>query len=950
MNPSYSTVSLRGSKLLNLFLFVGLLFLSSSAAAQLDLSAKLARADAGSVLSYHTHRIIADYQKDQGLPITAIVNEMELNMAFYPSNYIQNEQGDFACKLIVENMAVQSDLEAFGIRTIATSPNHNIIEAYVSTEQLQGLEAFSGSGLKFVRPLNKPHLDGGSTTNQADFVLEAYRVRNLGPDNFDGTGVSIGVLSDSYDFLSGASAGVTSGDLPSVTVLQEGSSTDEGRAMIELIFDIAPGSTYFFATANGGQSNYANNIQSLADNGCSVIVDDVVYLAEPFYQDGVLAQKIDEITNDEDVIYFSSAGNRADEAFESTTLSFVNESTFGTTVPAYDFDTGGGTDFFQQFTLEDGEELQVSFQWDEPWFSSISTDMDIVISEDGTNTILSGGLTNNLLSDEPVEIPSYTNGTGSQQIVNVYIYRAAGTDPARMKYVSFGDVVADEYHTNSPTINPHAAADKAVAVAASVFYERSIESFSSIGPSTFLFESDGTPKGSPESRATPDMTSTDGVNTTFFGSDTSCDDDSDPNFFGTSAAAPNAAAVAALIRQANPGFTRDQVYNAMINTAQDLGNSITLEGAGLINAFRAIYGTTAVEPDLVETFESSTIDNYWETNSTLRGRILVTDENGPFGGSYHLTMDTWCGINVDNLNEAILHINADDVSSLDLSFDQREFGDEDDVMSASFTGSENSDGVAFSVDGTNWFRLVTLTGTNSSATYANKSFDLRNFAISNGLTLDSDVQVKFQQNDGFPITSDGMAFDNVQITATVLSVDNLELVGSINNGQADLVWTTSAERNNAGFEVEHSIDGIEFNRLQPIQAIGNSDSPTDYAYTHTGMRKGANYYRIQQKDFDGKIAYSNIIVLELNSDQNSTLIWPNPAKEDQVQIETYLVEAANVHYSIYSPEGQLIRSWNNDLPEGATTDRIDLNGLAAGFYMVETRIGSERLINKLIVR
>ncbi|MEO1434717.1 MAG: S8 family serine peptidase, partial [Bacteroidota bacterium] len=927
------------------------LLANTSIFAQLDLSGKLARADAGSVLSFETHRIIADYQKTAGLPVTAVVNDMELSLAFYPERFIRNTQGDYAFRFIVDDMDVQENLEIYGIRTIATSPKHNIIEAYLPSDQLQGLEAFSSAGLKFVRPMLRPHLDGGSTTNQADTVLEAYRVRNLSPDNFDGSGISIGVLSDSYDDLGGAAAGVTSGDLPSVTVLQEGGSSDEGRAMIELIFDIAPGCTYFFATANGGQSNYANNIQDLADNGCSVIVDDVVYLAEPFYQDGIVAQKVDEVTNDEDVIYFSSAGNRADEAFETTTISTVSDNTFGTTLSAYDFDTGGSTDVLQQFTLEDGEQIQLSFQWDEPWFSSVSTDMDIVISEDGTNTILAAGLTDNIASDEPVEIPSYTNNTGAQQIVNVYIYRASGTDPGRMKYVSFGDVVADEYHTNSPTVNPHAAADKAVAVAAAPFVERSIESFSSQGPSTFLFESDGTPKGSPESRATPDMTSTDAVNTTFFGSDTSCDDDSDPNFFGTSAAAPNAAAVAALIRQANPGFTRDQVYDAMINTAQDLGNSVNLEGAGLINAFRAIYGTTAVEPDLVETFESTTLNTYWETVSGGRGRIKLTSENGPFGGSFHITMDTWCATaELNNLNEAILHINADDVSSLDLSFDQREFGDEDSGMSNTFSGSENSDGVAFSVDGTNWFRLVSLTGANSSSTYANKSFDLRTFAINNGLSLDNDVQVKFQQVDNFPITDDGMAFDNVQVTATVLAVENLELRGNLNHGKADLIWTTSSERNNAGFEVEHSLNGIEFNRIQPVASLGNSDVSSRYTYTHTGVRKGANYYRIQQKDVDGSIAYSNVIVLELTSDQNSTLLWPNPSQEKQVNLETYLVEASNVNYNIYSPTGRLIRSWNKDLPEGVTTNQIDLNGLSAGFYLVETMIGTDRLLNKLIVR
>lgn len=931
--------------------FVLLLFLFSNPGfAQIDFSAKQARIDAGTVLSSKAHRILAEHQKASGQSITALVNEMEMNSAFYPNQFIRNAEGDYAYQIQVEDMALLENLEAIGIRTIATSPKHYIIEAYIATSLLTELEFFSGSGLKSVHPIRKPHIDGGSTTNQADTVLEAYRVR-LSSDNFDGTGVSIGVLSDSYDALSGAAAGMASGDLPSVTVLQESGSSDEGRAMVELIYDIAPGATYFFATANGGQTNYANNIQDLADNGCSVIVDDVVYLSEPFFQDGILAQKVDEVTNDEDVIYFASAGNRSNESYESTNITFTSDNTTGTIVNAYDFDTGGTTDVLQQFTMEDGDEINLSFQWDDPWFSSVDTDLDIVILENGTNTVLASSVLDNIANDSPIELVSYTNNTGSQQIVNLYIINFTGPDPGRIKYVSFGDILADEFNQFTTTINPHAAAEDGIAVAASPFVSRTIESFSSQGPSIFLFDSDGTPKVSAETRNTPDLTAPDGVNNTFFGTDTSCDPDSDPNFFGTSAAAPNAAAVAVLIRQANPGFSRDDVYNALINTAQGMGNSITLEGAGLINAMRAIYGTTAVVPDLVETFETGSLDSYWETVSDNRGRIIVTDGNSPFGGLYHLTMDTWCGQSSPaSLNEAILHINANNVTSLDLSFDQREFGDEDDAMSSTFTGSENSDGVAFSVDGTNWFRLVSLTGANSSSTYSNKSFDLRNFAISNGLTLDDDVQVKFQQSDGFPIDSDGMAFDNVQVTATVLSVENLELSGEINEGKAELIWTTSTERNNAGFEVEHSLDGINFDRIDKVTGAGQSDSPLDYQYTHIGISKGTHYYRIQQQDFDGRIAYSNTIALTMDGNQIEVNVLPNPVLGESFTLQTYLPEGQfeQVQYELFNATGKQVKSWQTNLTEGIHAESINIETLTAGVYILHIRIGAEKITRKLV--
>ncbi len=68
-----------------------------------------------------------------------------------------------------------------------------------------------------------------------------------------------------------------------------------------------------------------------------------------------------------------------------------------------------------------------------------------------------------------------------------------------------------------------------------------------------------------------------------------------------------------------------------------------------------------------------------------------------------------------------------------------------------------------SVDGTNWFRLVSLTGANSTGTLSTKTFNLGQIALANGLTLGSDVRIKFQQFDNSPIATDGMVFDNISI-------------------------------------------------------------------------------------------------------------------------------------------------------------------------------------------
>src|SRR5204862_3078408 len=127
---------------------------------------------------------------------------------------------------------------------------------------------------------------------------------------------------------------------------------------------------------------------------------------------------------------------------------------------------------------------------------------------------------------------------------DLVIKKVNGPNPGRIKYITFGDpITTNEFAVDTPSITPHAAAVGAVAVAAAPYYNHLVaEPFTSLGPSTILFSPTGTPLSSPDVRQTPRITSIDGTNTTFFGSDSSRDADTFPNFFGTSASSPHAAA------------------------------------------------------------------------------------------------------------------------------------------------------------------------------------------------------------------------------------------------------------------------------------------------------------------------------------------------------------------------------------------------------------------------
>jgi len=154
----------------------------------------------------------------------------------------------------------------------------------------------------------------GAVTTQGDVAMRSDIARaNLG---VNGAGITVGVLSDSFNCLGGAPSDVTNGDLSPVTVIQEISScsgpsagTDEGRAMLQIVHDVAPGANLVFASALNGIASFASNIQSVAAAGAKVIADDVLYLAEPMFQDGIVAQAANQVVGG-GVAFFSAAGNQ----------------------------------------------------------------------------------------------------------------------------------------------------------------------------------------------------------------------------------------------------------------------------------------------------------------------------------------------------------------------------------------------------------------------------------------------------------------------------------------------------------------------------------------------------------------------------------------------------------------------------------------------------------------
>jgi hypothetical protein len=528
-----------------------------------------------------------------------------------------------------------------------------------------------------------PHTRTGAVTSQGDFVEHSDIARS--GNSLTGAGVTVGVLSDSFDCYSvyaannvpaGGAAGyanngflatyatdVSTGDLPAnVSVLEEaeaGQTTngqtgcmnygaptnlpfgDEGRAMLQIVYDVAPGASLAFYTAENSEADFANGIGTLATAGAKVIADDVGYFDEPFFQDGIVAQAINAVEL-QGVAYFSAAGNDGTLAYDNLTPSFNTTSTAAPNSgeKLLNFDATGATTVTSLpvtiAALIPGEFVAIVVEWDQPYVTGAAgsggatSQIDLCITgASGTDEIeqyvsdTSAGANcsgPSALGTDSYQVmfvanPANASGNTAAETLNIQVGLAGGTAPGRIKVAVEDDGAGstiNAFQTNTATLQGHPGAAGAAAVGAAFYFNTpacgttpaQLEGYSSEGGAPILFDVNGTRLATPLVRQKPDFVGPDGVNDTFLGftlasqgitgsngllttSTAACQNHPTyPNFFGTSAATPHAAAIAALMLQAKPTATPTQIYQALSAGALSMGTPSPnpQSGYGLIQA------------------------------------------------------------------------------------------------------------------------------------------------------------------------------------------------------------------------------------------------------------------------------------------------------------------------------------------------------------------------------
>mmetsp|Transcript_3601 Transcript_3601/g.5463 ORF Transcript_3601/g.5463 Transcript_3601/m.5463 type:complete len:756 (+) Transcript_3601:141-2408(+) len=513
----------------------------------------------------------------------------------------------------------QSLLSVTGAKILSEAPEymHGVFcvdlpkASIVATSRLKGVYS-----LALTQPLTT------SATYPTELAFGALRVQQA-MSKFSGRGVTVAVISDSFNNQKRAAGDVRDGNLPGpenpyghtkpITVLQDFPGVDEGRAMLQIIHSIAPEARLCFGTGVvAGLIGMGNMIRRLAAAPCNadIIVDDIGGYDNP-YVVGVTQYQVNQVTA-QGVLYVSAATNRryynrecAVTLVPSTSPSVPDYLSARTEIDSWarfpsDIRPLGSSGNFLLPVKADQDSLAINVWWNQA-FTKVYDDLDVyVLDENFTNVSKSSD--NNFrtgIAGERVRLPKGFVG---------YIAigrKATRTAPMELPALRLWLVPIFGYSFPFPptekeysSVYGHSAARKAITVGAYDYWNLlSPANYSSPGPAHVFWDEHGTLLHiDGETRQKPVVGGVSCVDNSFFWTQfPDYENNGFPNFCGTSAAAPHVAAVLALLKHARPSLTFDEFVRAMKTSSRDGAWGIN-GGYGLIDADAALDYIRALKP------------------------------------------------------------------------------------------------------------------------------------------------------------------------------------------------------------------------------------------------------------------------------------------------------------------------------------------------------------------
>ena len=451
--------------------------------------------------------------------------------------------------------------------------------------------------VSFIRAIELP-VCNNTVITKGDTTHKSYIVRREWPD-VTGEGIKVGIISDGVDHLDES---IAVDELPNIEVVVNGSG-DEGTAMLEIIYDIAPDAELAFASHGDSKADMVASIEALVQAGCDIICDDINFPHEPTFENGIIGTKVNDVYNN-GILYVSSVGNYGEDHYIG---DYYNNGDNW-----HRFTLSGGVSNYLTITIPANGEGIIVLQWNDQYGNS-GNNYDLYLYDEDFNYIERSNDTQNG-NDDPYEILPYENNSSSSTTFHIFILNVDG-EAATRKLNLFIDGVDPfleiDAQVEESSYWGHSLVEGCMSVGA--VYDLSswagiyLTNYSSRGPAIiYSFDESGNPTSS-INRIKPDIVAVTDVKT-YVGQQQS----HFPKLFGgTSASAPHAAAVASLIWSSNSSLTniqvRDYIEQNCDQNVKDFENepNNNYTGEGIVNTVNSILQFKDPVPPTIEIFSPS---------------------------------------------------------------------------------------------------------------------------------------------------------------------------------------------------------------------------------------------------------------------------------------------------------------------------------------------------------
>lgn len=185
---------------------------------------------------------------------------------------------------------------------------------------------------------------------------------------------------------------------------------------------------------------------------------------------------------------------------------------------------------------------------------------------------------------------------------------------------------------------------------------------------------------------------------------------------------------------------------------------------------------------------------------------------------------------------------------------------------------------------------------------------------------------------------------------TVLPVELVSFVTKTIPNQITLNWQTASETNNAGFEVQRSMDSKNWQNLSFIEGNGTTQAQQEYVYDDKDLRQGQlYYYRLKQIDYDGGFEYSKVISARTAGQEVTGVFAPNPAVAGQTSLSYTTPEDGEMNLRVFDVAGTELLRQTHLVVEGSNRFELDFKDLGTGLFFVKMEQGERTAYEKVVI-